>query len=73
MKKQGRQRQQTTKRGCWYLVERLVLALELPAVFAFTTGGAILAFLNDKAAAGLILLCLAAIPALAWAHLARRD
>lgn len=56
----------------WRIIERLVLTVELPAVFVVSVAAACWAFSSGRAAAGLLLLCLAAIPALLWASLPRQ-
>lgn len=55
----------------WRVVERIVVALELPAVFALALAMALAALLSGRATAGLLLLIFAALIGLWWASLAR--
>ena len=65
-------RQHHPRRLFWRLAEWFVLGAELPVVFATAIAAACWAFSEDKAAAGLLLLCVSALAALVWASLPRQ-
>ena len=59
--------------GCWRVIERFVVTVELPGVFAVASIGAVLAFMAGRSAAGLLLLVAAALVALIWVSTTRNE